>query len=417
MNSSGPAARSLHEALSALQQSNMPQAGRAALQALEAFLAVDDPTGAAAAHQVLAMVAASRDDYGGAAAHVESAIGLRERTGDVEGVASLHQEMFELCLRAGDLPGARRALEAQKGAHERAGDREGVAHTLHQLAQVLLQSGEVAEAENYVQEAIFSMQGPQGARARSALQLLYANIWVKRGDPERAMRHAHEGLELARSARFRPGEIDALQEIGTLYAAMGEWDLSRRTLLEALNGRELLKDLDGKAHVLREIAGVEFATGNIDLAFEHLDYAVRTVRETGNLIGEITLLQLVQSSAEEYEQPEIALKAALDLVKAAEALQDPESIAAAVVGLAQRYASIGNLPAARAGFERANLIQQELGLVEESAVSEGMLGQIVVAMGDVAEGRAMLEHSLEALRRLGSDAADMVAEILAELEA
>jgi len=416
MADSGPGAKALHEALTNLQGGRMPQAGASASNALTAFEASGDRTGSAAAHQVLAMVAASRGDYASAVTHVEAAIPLRAATGDKEGLAALWQEKFELCLRGGDVAGARGAMQAQYALHKESGDREGAAHALHQLAQMLLQSGEHTKAEELVQEALFSMDGPQGARARSALHLLYANIWVMKGDADRAMRHAHEGLELARAAKFRPGEIDALQEIGTLHVTRGEYEAARRALVEALNGRELLKDLEGRAHVLRELAGVELATGNVDAAFEHLAYAVKSVREAGNFVGEVTLLQLLQSSADEHERPDVARQAAIDLLEAAVRSGEREAEAAALVSLATRYANEADLERARRAFERANQIQQELGLPEEAAVSLGMLGQVVWAMGDGAEGKAMLVQAHAALRRLGSDAADMLAEILLELE-
>lgn len=417
MSDAGIAARKLHEALAALQQNLFPRAGAAAADALEGFAAAADLTGQAAAHQVLAMVAGARGDFVGAISHVDAAIPLREATGDAEGLASLWQERFELSLRAGDVPGARRAMEAQLAAHERAGDREGAAHALHQLAQIVLQGGDAVAAEDYVQRALFMLDGPAGARGRAALHLLYANVWVVKGDADRAMRHAREGLELARHSRFRPGEIDALQQIGSLHAARGEWDAGRRALEEALAGRELLKDLDGRAHVLRELAGVEFSAGNKPQAFAHLDYAVRTLRDAENHLGELTMLQLLEQSADEHGDPDRARRAAEDLVDAAERSGDREALAATLVSLATRCANAAELEAARRYFARANELQQELGLLEEAAVSEGLLGQVVWAMGDAVEGRAILVKAEASLRRLGSDAADTLRQILDELDA
>jgi tetratricopeptide (TPR) repeat protein len=416
MSDAAQGAKSLHEALVALQQSRMGDAAIAATTALEAFTAANDPTGSAAAHQVLAMSAAAGGDFAGAIAHVDAAIPLRQSTKDAEGLASLYQERFELCLKLGDVLGARRSMESQYKAHEQAGDREGAAHAMHQLAQVLLQEGETEGAEELVQQALMRLDGPAGARGRSALHLLYANIWMVRSEGDKAMRHAREALDLARSARFRPGEIDAIQQIGTLHAARQEWDDARRALQEALSGRELLKDLDGRAHVLRELALVELAVGEVDEAIEHLDYASRSVREAGNWIGEVTLLQLLQSVADEHGRPEIGLRAGTDLVVAAGQTGDPEAIAASHFALGSRQAAAGDLPAARASFETCLKIQSGLGLQHESAVAQAMLGQIVAAMGDVVEGRRLVATSLATLDLLGSEAADAVRPILAELD-
>lgn len=416
MADTGAAAKQLHLALLALQRTEMATAGTAAAAALEGFSLAGDRTGAAAAHQVLAMVATAEGEVVKAIAHVDAAIPLRQDTGDREGLAALWQERFELCLREGDVDGARWSIEQQLVGHDAAGDREGAAHARHQLAQVLLQQGEDARAEELVQEALFNLQGPQGARGRSALQLLYANIWVKRQDLERAMRHAREALQLAREARFRPGEIDALQEIGTLHAAAEEWPAARRALEEALSGRELLKDLEGRALVLRELAGVEFSDGQVDAGFDRLDYAVRSLRESGNFVGEVTMLQVVEAQADQHERPEVALRACREMLAAASRIGDDEAVAAAHFQLASRAAGAGELAVAREHFGQARRVQLELGLPHEAAVALGMLGQVVVAMGDRAEGRRMLVESLEALEVLQSEAAETVRQVLQELD-
>lgn len=413
--SSGPGARALHAALSALQQQNHAGAAAAAADALEAFSSDGDATGAAAAHQVLAMVAAGRGDLATAMAHVDAAIPLREQTGDNEGLASLFQERFELSLHNGDIVGARQALLRQKAAHERAGDREGVAHANHQLAQILLQAGEIDAAEALAQEAIFAMEGPQGARARSALHLLLANIEVARGAPEKGLRHGKEALELARQARFRPGEVDALQELGTLHAAMGEFQAGRRALEEALVGRELLKDLEGRAQALRELATLEFASGEVDAGFERLDYAVRTLREAHNFIGEVTMLQLTQEFADEHGRTELGDQAGRDMIAAAALTEDAAAIGAAHFALATRLAVAGDLAGARNSFSAAHALQNQAGQIHEAAVSLGMLGQVASAMGDPT-GLEMMRESLAALEGMGSEAADALRPILAELE-
>jgi tetratricopeptide (TPR) repeat protein len=416
MAESGAGARHLHGALSALQQHNLPTAAGEAAAALEQFTLEGDATGAAAAHQVLAMVAAGRGDLRAALAHVDAAIPLREQTSDQEGLASLYQERFEIALALGDLSGARNALLKQKDAHERAGDREGSAHARHQLAQILLQEGQIDAAESLAQEAIFGLEGPQGARGRSALHLLLANIEVARGTPEKGIRHGKEALDLARQAKFRPGEIDALQQLGAMHGAMGDFAAGRRALEEALVGRELLKDLEGRAQALRELATLEFAAGEVEAGFERLDYAVRTLREAQNFFGEVTLLQLLQAFADEHSRPELGDRAGREMVEAAARTEDAEAIAAAQFALATRLAGAGDLAGARNSFSAAHALHNQAGQAHEAAVSLGMLGQVCAAMGDPV-GIEMMKESLAALDGMGSEAADALRPILAELNA
>lgn len=414
MSDAGIGAARLHAALQALQQGDAAGAERAATEALAAFGSATDRTGAAAAHQVLAIVCVSQNRLDEAASHVDAAIPLRASTGDIEGVASLWQERMELALRTGDLAGARLAAEKQVEVWAQGGDKEGRAHAIHQLAQLLLQLGDDGRAEALVGDALFFLESPAFARARAAMHLLYANIWLAREDPERALAQARAGLQEARTAKNRAAEVDALQACGVIHAAAGDYPPARRALQEALVGRELLKDAEGRAHVLRELGGVELAMGEIDEALEHFDYAARSAGESGNVVGEVTLLQLLQTTADERERPDAALAAARRLVDAAARTGDREAEAGAHFALATRLVGLAELGAAEAHFTTARDIQEVLGLPHEAAVSAGMLGQVFVATGRRSEGVLLLEASLARLEALGSEAAEVVRDILAE---
>jgi tetratricopeptide (TPR) repeat protein len=401
--------------MSFLQRGDLASVGPAAFRALEAFTAANDRTGAAAAHQVAAIGAVGLGRFSEALNHVDAGIALRESTGDLEGVASLWQERMELCLRTGDLAAARTSAEAQVEAWQRTGDTEGLAHARHQLAQLLLELGDDGRAEAMVQEALYALDPTAHARARSALHLLYSNLWLLRSDPARALQQARTGLEMARAAKNRAAEIDALQQCGVVHAAAEEWPAARRALQEALVGRELLKDLPGRASVLRELASAELALGEASEAIGHLAYAARTLREVGNIGGEIAMLQALAEAADGAGRPEAALQAASELVEAATRTGDREAEAGAWFMLATRAAGAADLDTAVRAFRTSHEIQEVIGLSHEAAVSLGMLGQVLVARGELEAGRAALTASLVRLDAFGSEAADTVREVLAEL--
>ncbi len=412
----GPAAQKLHAALTALQQGNAEAARANALDALEGFSTVGDRTGAAAAHQILAMLGVMADRLDEALLHVDAAIPLRESTGDAEGVASLWQERLEISLRAGDLDAALTSARGQLGALENSTDREGRAHAHHQLAQVLLQQGDDAEAEALVQRAIFDLGETATERARSALLLLWASIWIQRRNAERALGYAKQALDLARQAKNRVAEVDALQHLGVIHHLAGDFALARRVLEEALVGRELQKDLEGRATVLRELANVELEMGETEEGLGRLKYAARTLREGGNLIGEIAVLQTLQAAAEEHGDNATALEACRDLLAAAERTRDREAEAAAHFMLATRLAGSTDIGGAIRHFERARDTQQQIGLTQEAAMSAGMMGQCVFVTGQHDEGLALLRGALAVLEGLDPASADTVREILGELE-
>lgn len=420
MSDAGRGAQKLHEALTRLQKGEAEEAQAAAAAALEAFSAAADRTGTAASHQLLALLAVNAGEIETALSHIDAAIPLRESTGDNEGLAALLQERFELCLRTGDFAGAQAAMRQQAEVHGRTGDREGQAHAMHQLAQMLLQEGNDTDAEELVQQACFLNSAPGQERALSALQLLYSNIWIHRQNYARAMAHAKQGIDLARQAKFKPAEVDAQQQIGIVFALLGDHRSARRALEDALVGRELLKDTDGRAQLLQELANVELAMGDVESGLDRLDYAARTMRETHNIFGELTFLQIIQAAADEHPSPttaERALQAARRMVVLTDGLGQPEASAAAAFALASRLAGTGDLDGATDWFRKALAIQAAHGLEHEQAVSQGMLGQILVARGEREEGLALLQQSLTALDALGSEAAPSIREILTELTA
>ncbi len=414
----GAAARSLHLALQALQRGDGAAAQAAATTALEGFSAGSDRTGAAAAHQVLAMIALLAGAFDAALAHVDAALPLRESTGDREGVASLWQERLEICLRMGDLGAALDAARQQVAALSGAGDMEARAHAAHQLAQMLLQTGDDATAATVLQDALFAVSTTAGMeRARSALLLQLASVWMQRQEPEQALARAREALDLARQARHRPAEIDAIQHIGVILAGKGDLFPAQRALTEALAGREQLKDADGTASVLRELGAVEVKLGDADTGLARFVAAAEALVEAGNVPGAVACHQLRIALADEAERPEAALESARALVRLAAQLGDPEAAAAAQFLVATRLAGLGDLAGAELAFRAALDAQLAHGLAHEAAVCRGMLGQVVYVMGREAEGRALLVASHASLAELGSSAADTVHDILHELDA
>ncbi len=411
---SGEAARALHTALTALQRGDATAARIAAETALAGFAGATDRTGTAAAHQLLGMIAVGAGDLPAALEHVDAALPLRESTGDREGVAALWQERMEICLRLGDGAQALAAAASQVRSLEGAEDREGRAHARHQLAQLQLQSGDVDAAETTLQEALWELDGPGWARARSAVLLQLASVWMARQDPDRALGVARQSLEVARGAQHRPAEIDAIQHIGVILAAKGELHPACRALEDALVGRELLKDADGKISVLRELGPLEVALGRVEEGVEHLLRAAELLAEQGALRPGIATAQVAMSLADDAGHRDAALSAGKALVALAARTGDAEAVAAATFLLATRLAGAGHLDEAATRFGEAHAAQSALGLQHDAAVSLGMLGQVRVARGEHAAGRAALAESHASLVALGSEAADTVREILEE---
>ena len=414
----GRAAQLLHAAFTHEAAGRTAEARASAEQALQGFTDAGDSTGSAACHHLLGMLAAKASDPAGADAHLEAAIALRVQTGDHEGIASLHQQRFALAVQLGDIDRARAASEASLDVWRQAGDRDGEAQAVHQLAQFCLQAGELDRAQELLERGMWLSDRAGEERARGAMVMMLAHVDAARGHRERALRRADEGIDLARQAKNRQALIEALHQVGSLKATLGDLAGARKLLEESLDGRELLRDLEGRAATLQELAAIEQAMGRTSEALGRLAYAARTFKELENPGAEATALHAACTLAEEAEQVDKAISFGRKLIAVCTRIGDREAEAAARFAQATRLAAKGELDHAGEHYRRAAQLHGEAGVYHNQAVSQGMLGQVLAAQGRKQEALALLDEATERLRELGEpDAAATLAAIGAEIDA
>ncbi|MCK6525869.1 hypothetical protein L6R49_31080, partial [Myxococcota bacterium] len=111
-----------------------------------------------------------------------------------------------------------------------------------------------------------------------------------------------------------------------------------------------------------------------------------------------------------------ALQLSAEQLSIADASGDAAATAAASFVHGARLARLGQTAAAAEPFRRAAALQRALGQLEAAAVSDGMLGQVLVAEGQIDEGAAVLRGAYAALRGLGSPNADDLHELVESLD-
>lgn len=399
----GEAARHLHRALTLQQRGERGAAGAAARAALEAFSQAGDPTGTAAAHHLLFVLDTERGALEEAEAHLSAALALREASGDREGLASLHQQRFALAVQRGDAAAAREASEAVLAAYEAIGDRENQAAAIHQLAQFLIHAGELERARELLERGMWLTDRAGEERGRAAILGLLSQVDMAAGNTARALARSREAVSVAGRGGKRQAAIEARANLGTLLAATGELEPARRVLEEVLDGRELMRDLPGRADTLRELAGVEQALGLTGEALGRLDYAARTWAELGEPGGQATALHAATALADEAGRLEDALRYGERLAAVCEAMGDEEAAGAAQFTLGTLWTQRGDLSAAAERFRAAAAHQAAAGAAEARGVSLGMLGQVLHALERPEEAEAVLAEAEATLEAIGSD--------------
>ncbi len=411
----GRAARLLHQALLKEGQGDAEGAMSDALEAQERFGRAGDRTGCAAALQLQAILHTSHERPEAALDALDNAVTHREATGDQEGLAVLHQERFALAVRTGRSDLAQEASESMLEAFERVGERVGQAQGIHQLVQFLVQAGELDAADEMLARGLWLTDRAGEERARSALVLLQVQADLARGLPERAELRCKEAIRLAEQARNRPALVEAWQGMGGVHMAMDRPEEARAALEQALDGRELLKDLEGRAATLGELAQVEQMLGLLGEASDHLAYAARTFGELEQHEAQVAALLQAGELAHQGGLLDQALRhgEALVALLAQVGASDPQGQALFING--QRRVQNGDLPGAALDFVAGAEAMETAGNLEGRGIVLGMLGQVQHALGRTDEALETLAEAERVLTAVGSEALAELAPILAEL--
>ena len=387
----------LHEAFKSEAAGQDAQGLDQALAALEAFTTAKDRTGAAAAHHLAGVLYARLGKLREALAHLDSALPLRESTGDQEGLAALQQQRFEVALAAKDETLAQDAAQALVELMSKAGSREGEARALHQLAQLALATGDQPRASSLVDRGLALAEDLDDAQAKAAFMGLQSQLQGGGG-----LSQAEAALDTARQAGSRAAVVGSLRTLADQAAGAGDLPRSLRLLEEALDGVELLQDLPQRAHLLMQIASVELSMGHKAQAMDRLLYAGRSFGELADLASQMEAVHSAGELAMELGRVPQALSLGLSQVHLCEKLGDPASLGAALFVYGQRLIVSGDLDQSARAFAKAAEAQEQAGQTEARGITLGMQGQVLAALGHVQGALEVLTQGERLLESINS---------------
>jgi adenylate cyclase len=189
---------------------------------------------------------------------LERALAVADEERDSEVLGWIHGWKVQLAVVGG---GAERVMEdARRGCDiaEKNGSQFSQVIALSYLGRAHLLRGECAEAASALEKALALAR-----KRRTALETepeIVANLAeavLMCGDPEKAVRLAEEGVEIARSRGARLGEVIAGRILGGILAGAGKRRAARRSLERALElAREIgARSVEPFAHLgLAEVA-------------------------------------------------------------------------------------------------------------------------------------------------------------------
>jgi class 3 adenylate cyclase/tetratricopeptide (TPR) repeat protein len=217
---------------------------------------------------------------------------------------------------------------------------------------------------------------------------------------EALARHAI-ALRSAQRLGDRPGQADALNDLGGVRKLTGDYPGAARVLKEALSIYRDLGDRPGQAYALTILGGVQVATGDYPGAAGHAEEALSIYRELGDRPSQayaLTSLGIVRRVTGDHSDAARVLEEALGISRN---LGDRRGQAYALTNLGDVRRITGDYPGATRVLEEALSIYRDMGDRLGQALALQFLGGVRQLTGDYPGAAGDLEEALGIYRDIG----------------
>ncbi|OLB80596.1 MAG: hypothetical protein AUI14_06170 [Actinobacteria bacterium 13_2_20CM_2_71_6] len=164
---------------------------------------------------------------------------------------------------------------AQAGAGPSAWPLADALHGYFKLRTLIVDWLTVARA------GLLAAEAEDNQPATAAAELSLADAHNRNGAYDVAIAHYHRALTLTRHARWRDGEVAALNNLGIVYGQVGKLPLAADHFRQALAINRELGNSIAEARCLCNLGMVHHAAGQLRLAVEHYLQAVRLYETVG----------------------------------------------------------------------------------------------------------------------------------------
>jgi tetratricopeptide (TPR) repeat protein/transcriptional regulator with XRE-family HTH domain len=241
-----------------------------------------------------------------------------------------------------------------------------------------------------------------GQHARvMALTAGLAGLLRHDGPWDEAITRQTTALHAARRLGDRPGQTDALTNLGDLQWLTGDYPGAARDLTEALGIYRGLGDRPGQARALTFLGRVRLWTGDYPGAAQALEEALGIHRDLGNRpghAGALSFLGRVRQWSGDYPRAARALEEALGIHRD---LGDRLGQADDLTHLGSTRRDAGDYPGAAQALEEALGIHRDLGDPRGYAIALYKRGEVRQLTGDWPGATQDLEEALGIYRDLG----------------
>jgi len=218
---------------------------------------------------------------------------------------------------------------------------------------------------------------------------------------ENAMHCSEKILQLAKKTQDKFWEATALNNIGIIYGAQGNYPEALKRYEKALQIDDQLGNLSGKATALNNTGLIYRTLGNYSEALKQFEEAVQINEQLGNLSKKATALNNIGGIHFAHGIYPEALKRIEQALQIAEQLGDLADKAGFLNNIGRIYKEQGNYPEALKRYEGALQIAEQLGDLSRKATFLNNTGTIYKLQRNYPEALKRFEEALQIDEQLG----------------
>jgi eukaryotic-like serine/threonine-protein kinase len=319
-------------------------------QALAINREVDNKLGQAEGLNSLGNVASNLGDISGAERLYKQGLAMAEGNGDRSIAALISNNLADMYYGRGDSAGAQKMYENAYGIYKGMGNKDGMAMTGMNIGAALADQGDLKASQTHIAEAI-SLTGETGTKDLSATALLgMGQVLRDSGDLVGARKSVEQALATRTEIGQKAGEAEVESMLAVL--ALDEKDPARAASIagKAVEEAHREKASDLEAGALAVLAEADLELKKVDAAREAIGRA-----------------KVIAAKSEERHV-----------------------ISSVGISAARVLAASGRRDEAITGLQDVLVSVTKLGLVELEFEARLALGEIEIAAGKVAAGRARL---------------------------
>ncbi|MDY7077505.1 MAG: tetratricopeptide repeat protein, partial [Chloroflexota bacterium] len=203
-----------------------------------------------------------------------------------------------------------------------------------------------------------------------------AQVYVTRGDLDRALALYQESLQIKEQIGDIKGKAASLSMMAQVYVTRGDLDRALALYQESLQLKEQIGDIQGKAASLHNMAQVYVTRGDLDRALALYQESLQLKEQIGDIqgkaasLGQLANLFMMQHQWGDAEQ---ALQESLQLAQKTESLKD---LAFTTVKLGQVAQGRGDTQTALSRYREGLATFERLGMGRESAQVRQMIANL-----------------------------------------